>query len=72
MPKAPRGSEGGISASSPISHTTAVELTALRKLVAQAAELHDKNPSSSSSLLAGDRLRSRLADLERMSAGPTF
>eukprot|EP00578_Thalassiosira_sp_NH16_P021232 CAMPEP_0181096184 /NCGR_PEP_ID=MMETSP1071-20121207/10898_1 /TAXON_ID=35127 /ORGANISM="Thalassiosira sp., Strain NH16" /LENGTH=497 /DNA_ID=CAMNT_0023178577 /DNA_START=114 /DNA_END=1607 /DNA_ORIENTATION=- len=47
----------------------ATDLTSLRKLVAQASELHDKNLASSISF---DQLQSRLSDLERESSEPEF
>lgn len=58
------GEEGNSSSGS-------LDQTALRKLVARATELHDKNLASSS-LLSGDALQSLLADLERESADPSF
>ncbi|KAL9186758.1 hypothetical protein ACHAXT_010478 [Thalassiosira profunda] len=48
---------------------TSIDLTSVRKLVAQAAELHDKNLASSLSI---DQVQSRLEDLERESSDPTF
>lgn len=46
-----------------------VDLTSLRKLVAQAIEIHDKNLASSTSY---DQVRSRLSDLETESSDPEF
>eukprot|EP00571_Detonula_confervacea_P003214 CAMPEP_0172321992 /NCGR_PEP_ID=MMETSP1058-20130122/44741_1 /TAXON_ID=83371 /ORGANISM="Detonula confervacea, Strain CCMP 353" /LENGTH=505 /DNA_ID=CAMNT_0013037623 /DNA_START=385 /DNA_END=1902 /DNA_ORIENTATION=- len=63
------------SKSSSTKKATTTDLTTLRKLVAQASELHDKNiaMSYSSNNYSADQLQSRLSDLEQeMASDPTF